>query len=248
MPKAHFEFEMDSNPKHPGITVEDEDEFNTGEEPTRVNTEEQESTFPPIIVTPSSSSSKKAIKKPSLASRLPFFLAWIPPHFNWKGARPVIRSTVAAWCGLVLILDSRSEAVLGQASFLILVVAAISPAASPIATVIEQTFWQALFVALAWVWSIFGLYLSHISRTQFKYSLEEFDKISAAPYISQGLSEAAISTAIQEDIFHGAYLETGSSAICCVFLGVGVGFLLWLRGKFFLFTTNIDELTMLIQF
>lgn len=33
---------------------------------------------------------------------LPGFLAWIKPHMNWKGWRPVIRASIAAWCGLLL--------------------------------------------------------------------------------------------------------------------------------------------------
>lgn len=32
------------------------------------------------------------------------------------------------------------------------------------------------------------------------------------------------------EIFNGAYLESASSAVCAIFLGVGVGSLLWLRG------------------
>lgn len=33
---------------------------------------------------------------------LPSALAWITPHLNWKGFRPVVRASVAAWCGLIL--------------------------------------------------------------------------------------------------------------------------------------------------
>lgn len=55
------------------------------------------------------------------ADSLPFFLAWIPPHATWKGMRPVIRASLAAWCGLLLLLGARTEALLGQASFLVLV-------------------------------------------------------------------------------------------------------------------------------
>lgn len=86
-------------------------------------------------------------------------------------------------------------------------------------------------VAIAWAYSCLILFFAHLSRTEFKYTLAQFDEISAAPYIAQGLSASAITDAISEDIFHGKYLETGSSVICCVFLGVGGGFLLWLRGR-----------------
>lgn len=33
---------------------------------------------------------------------LPGLLAWVKPHLNWKGFRPVIRASVASWCGLLL--------------------------------------------------------------------------------------------------------------------------------------------------
>ncbi|GJN90426.1 hypothetical protein Rhopal_003437-T1 [Rhodotorula paludigena] len=56
---------------------------------------------------------------------LPGFLAWIKPHMNWKGWRPVIRASIAAWCGLLLMLCDASLRQLGQASFLVLIVATI---------------------------------------------------------------------------------------------------------------------------
>ncbi|KAL8292379.1 hypothetical protein RQP46_001845 [Phenoliferia psychrophenolica] len=45
-----------------------------------------------------------------------------------------------------------------------------------------------------------------------------------------GLTAAQILSAVSEDIFHGLYLEPASSAVCAVFLSVGCGFFLWLRG------------------
>lgn len=47
---------------------------------------------------PPAKTSKKRRKLPPLPSAL----AWIPPQLNWKGLRPVIRSSIAAWCGLLL--------------------------------------------------------------------------------------------------------------------------------------------------
>lgn len=48
---------------------------------------------------------KSPPEPPSKKSRLPplpGFMAWIPPNMNWKGFRPVVRSSIAAWCGLLL--------------------------------------------------------------------------------------------------------------------------------------------------
>jgi hypothetical protein len=41
-------------------------------------------------------------KKKGRLPALPGFMAWIPRNFNWKGFRPVVRSSIAAWCGLLL--------------------------------------------------------------------------------------------------------------------------------------------------
>lgn len=52
---------------------------------------------------------------PALKRRLPplpGFLAWIKPHLNWKGMRPVVRASVASWCGLLL--SAFSPSVLSQ--------------------------------------------------------------------------------------------------------------------------------------
>lgn len=138
--RAHFEFELDENLQHPGITIEDRDEGSV-----RGKKENQEDylnnnnhLYPPSTSAPIQPSSASSLgSEPSflewiIPKNVPLFLAWIPPHLNFKGMRPVIRSSVAAWIGLILVIDSRTEAFLGQASFLILVVAAISPANAPI--------------------------------------------------------------------------------------------------------------------
>lgn len=80
---------------------------------------EQTTSYPPAT---SSTDHTSSIKKAWLRlPPVPAFLAWAPPHNNWKGWRPVIRATVAAWCGLLLLLGKESGKTLGQASFLTLV-------------------------------------------------------------------------------------------------------------------------------
>lgn len=68
---------------------------------------------------PAAPPAKQEIPSPSFLHKL------LPPllssKLNWKGIRPVLRASVAAWCGLILILHPTSEAVLGQASFLCLI-------------------------------------------------------------------------------------------------------------------------------
>ncbi|GAA5894372.1 hypothetical protein JCM6882_007642 [Rhodosporidiobolus microsporus] len=161
---------------------------------------------------------------------LPEFLAWIPPNLNWKGARPVIRASTAAWCGLLLMLCGPSQQALGQASFLVLVVATIGPASLPIASMLEQTFFQFLIVSCSWAWSVIVLAIAHAARSRYPWSQAEFNVRAAERYANSGLSAAEIQSQVQLDIFHGVYLEAASSVVCIVLLGVGAGFLLWLRG------------------
>lgn len=47
---------------------------------------------------PSTWSSKIKDRSPGI----PESLAWVPSKLNWKGLRPVLRSTIASWCGFVL--------------------------------------------------------------------------------------------------------------------------------------------------
>ena len=163
---------------------------------------------------------------------VPAALAWVTPRLNWKGFRPVLRASIAAWCGLILMMGTKSEAWLGQASFLLLVVATINPANAPIATMIENTFFQITLVAAAWGWSCLGLLIAWAARTKFHLTADNYAAVSgiAEPYVAQGLTGSDLTIAIEEAIFHGYFLEARSSAVSAVFLGVGVGFLLWLRG------------------
>ncbi len=163
---------------------------------------------------------------------VPAALAWVTPRLNWKGFRPVLRASISAWCGLILMMGTKSEAWLGQASFLVLVVATINPANAPIATTLELTLWQVLLVACAWGWVCLGLLIAWAARTEFHLTAANYTAVSgiAAPYVAQGLTGSDLTLAVEEAIFHGYFLEARSSAVAAVFLGVGAGFLLWLRG------------------
>ncbi|GAA5991944.1 hypothetical protein JCM11641_001599 [Rhodosporidiobolus odoratus] len=161
---------------------------------------------------------------------LPSWMEWIPPHLNWKGLRPVIRASVAAWCGLLLMLCGPSQRMLGQASFLVLVVATICPASLPIASMLEQSFFQFLLVSCSWAWGSMALAIAHAARHRYKWTQAEFATNAAARLASPGMTAAEVSAAVRLSIFHGDYLEASSSVVCGVFLGAGAGFLLWLRG------------------
>ncbi|GAA5954631.1 hypothetical protein JCM3765_003834 [Sporobolomyces pararoseus] len=161
---------------------------------------------------------------------IPESLSWVPSKLNWKGLRPVLRSTIASWCGLVLMLAHPSQIALGRAGFLVLVVSVISPAALPIANQLEQSFFQFLLVSISWAWATLALAIAHAARTRYHWTQAEFTTLSAQPYLNSGYSAAEISNLVINDVYNGEYLEPASSAVCGVFLGVACGFFLWLRG------------------
>ncbi|GAA5957141.1 hypothetical protein JCM21900_003109 [Sporobolomyces salmonicolor] len=199
------------------------------------------STYPPSSPDRRPSHAETAPTKPSapptVASKLEAFftpippaLAWIPPKLNWKGLRPVVRSSIAAWCGLLLLLCGPSERMLGQASFLVLVVATISPACLPIANTIEQTFFQFLLVSLSWAWGCITMAIAHAARSRYHFTQSQFLAFAAAKYANSGMTAVEISAAVRLDIFHGRYLEASSSAATGILMGAACGFFLWLRG------------------
>ncbi|SCZ92065.1 BZ3500_MvSof-1268-A1-R1_Chr5-3g08313 [Microbotryum saponariae] len=159
------------------------------------------------------------------------YIGWAKPKMNWKSWRPVLRASIASWAGLTLILATRSQVMLGQAGFLVLIVSVISPAAYPIATMLELTFFQFAIVSTSWAYSAFGLYIAHISRRKYRYSQAQFQVAVGQQFAAQGVAGYDISNRALLEIFHGRYLEPTSSAVCGIFLGVGVGFLLWLRQR-----------------
>ncbi|KAK4049887.1 hypothetical protein OIO90_005276 [Microbotryomycetes sp. JL221] len=161
---------------------------------------------------------------------LPSWLAWIPPHLNWKGLRPVVRSSIAAWCGVLLVLFPASRNMLGQASFLCLVVASISPAAYPIAQVLETTFFQFLLVSASWAWACIIIAIAHAVRSEFKFTQAEFNAFAAQRFAESGLTGVALTNAIQRDLYGGAFVEASSSVVCAILFGVAAGGLLWFRG------------------
>ncbi|GAA6054812.1 hypothetical protein NBRC10513_007431 [Rhodotorula toruloides] len=184
----------------------------------------------PEFAAPAGSTIPVALKRklPSLPGFLSF--AWVKPHLSWKGFRPVVRASVAGWCGLLLMLCGPSERMLGQASFLVLIVAIISPASQPIATAIEETFLQFLLVAIAWAWAVIALAIAHVSRSEYQFTQAAFNAYAAQRYAQPGMSAADVQNAVRVAIFHGEFIEPAASAVCAIFLGVACGFFLWLRG------------------
>jgi hypothetical protein len=80
-------------------------------------------------------------------------VAWIIPTVtNFNLMKPVIRSSVAAWIGLVFLLINPILRIEGQSAFFSVVVAFIAPPSSPFVQAMEQIIYLWVFVGLAWAW------------------------------------------------------------------------------------------------
>lgn len=80
-------------------------------------------------------------------------VAWIVPTVtNFNLMKPVIRSSVAAWIGLVFLLINPILRIEGQSAFFSVVVAFIAPPSSPFVQAMEQIIYLWVFVGLAWAW------------------------------------------------------------------------------------------------
>jgi len=115
----------DEEERHVGFAVEPPKTVREGGWSDRRNEDEPEQerskekhTYPPSSSSPDRSSSERTRVSPETKTTtkgkgwttklkghspsVPESLAWVPSKLNWKGLRPVIRSTIASWCGLVL--------------------------------------------------------------------------------------------------------------------------------------------------
>ncbi|KIJ33026.1 hypothetical protein M422DRAFT_265055 [Sphaerobolus stellatus SS14] len=134
-------------------------------------------------------------------------LSWIPPRCTYSSLKPVIRGGVAAWISLVLFLIPAVQRVLGNASFLLMITAFISPPIEPLAGVIEKEFLTLLMVTMTWAWSCLATKLANLARSEYVF-------------------DATVS-----QIFHGEFLEAGPCVIYAVFLFIWTSLILFLRAK-----------------
>ncbi|KAI0318290.1 hypothetical protein OF83DRAFT_1057097 [Amylostereum chailletii] len=138
---------------------------------------------------------------------LPQNLQWIPNNWNWSKLKPVIRSAVAQWVGLLLIVINPTLRAMGQAGFLILIAGFLSPPSDPLVANIERELIILFMVTLSWAWTCLAIKLASLARSE----------ILTTPDLSE--------------IFSGAYVEAGPSIIFAVFLFFGTAFFLYVRAR-----------------
>ncbi|CAD6889139.1 unnamed protein product [Tilletia controversa] len=132
---------------------------------------------------------------------------WVKRCLPWHNLKPILRSALLFEIALVFLLIPRVERAMGQASFLILIGALISPADLPLAMTIEREIFNVSLVLLAWAWVNIGLKLANLAR----------DNAIPASEVDYSI------------LYHGAYLDAKSSAVMATFLALGSSFFLYIK-------------------
>lgn len=139
--------------------------------------------------------------------KLPQTLQWIPANSTWSKWKPVTRSALAAWIAVVVFIIPRTENLLGQAAFLIIIASFLSPPSDPFMAVLEREIITLIFVTLGWAWVCLGLMFASLARTQ-------------------TIPDASIQT-----IITGEYIEAGPAVILGAFLFIGSVFFLYIKAR-----------------
>ncbi|KAJ3712876.1 hypothetical protein C8R42DRAFT_727627 [Lentinula raphanica] len=137
----------------------------------------------------------------------PSYLAWIPTNWSWVKIRLALRCAVAAWVSSLLFIIPTVQVWIGQASFLLLIAAFLSPPVDPFLAVLEREVLISLFVAATWGFACLGMFLANLARTNTDTSVP-----------------------IQTALFsNGQYVEAAPSAILAIFIFLGTAILLYIR-------------------
>ncbi|KAF7363690.1 hypothetical protein MSAN_01026700 [Mycena sanguinolenta] len=116
----------------------------------------------------------------------PSSLQWVPNNLTWAKIKPTIRSAIAAWLSTILFLIPAVERFLGQASFLILITAFMSPPNDSFMAVLEREFMILSFVTTAWGWSCLGIKLADLARVDRNPSATFLDAVTGQ-YLEVGV-------------------------------------------------------------
>lgn len=160
---------------------------------------------------PASSSTSSTHKRSECATfhwlTWPESLQWVPDNLTWAKVKPTIRSAVAAWLSTVLFLIPKVELFMGQASFLIMITAFMSPPSDPFMSVLEREGLILFFVSSAWAWSCLGIKLADLTR---------LNRNPSATFV---------------EAVTGQYLEVAPTVILGVFIFLGSLVLLYIKAR-----------------
>ncbi|TYJ59015.1 hypothetical protein B9479_000003 [Cryptococcus floricola] len=150
------------------------------------------------------------------------YFSWIGPKLTWGKLKPVLRSAVSSWLGLVLIVIVPVERAIGTGSFFILIVGFMMPPYEPVVQTLEKYINLFLFASMSWVWVIIAIAIAGATRGPL-----DLDKVAKAEAKWGFLKESNPTKYQQRIIFDGTYLQAKPAVVCAVFLSAGTGALLW---------------------
>ncbi|KAF8550186.1 hypothetical protein OG21DRAFT_1469052 [Imleria badia] len=151
--------------------------------------------------------SPASVKSLRLSDNIPPTLQWIPANWSWSKWKPVLRSALAAWIGLLLFLIPTTLNVMGQAAFLIIIASFLSPPSDPFIAVLQRELAILIFATSGWAWSCLAMKLAYIARS------------NKDP------------TASLAKIITGQYIEPAPTVIIAVFLFIGSAFFLYIKSR-----------------
>lgn len=113
---------------------------------------------------------------------------------------------------------------------LVLIVSFIMPPSNPIASAVEQYLVATFFIAFAWAFSCFWVWIAWLARVRFSYpSQAAFAAAQAARFAAQGVPADRIASSVQASIFNADYVEARSSIVLAFGFGTYCALALFVR-------------------
>ncbi|KAJ3517352.1 hypothetical protein NLJ89_g569 [Agrocybe chaxingu] len=188
-----------------------EDEESRGRRPRFPTSESKKS----VKIAPDDSSSSLSLTSPPkvvvwlepAVTAFTSYFGWVGTNWTWSKLKPVVRCAIVGWISTVLFVTPKIEIFMGQASFLILIAAFLSPPSDPFMSVLERESLILFFVSLAWAWVSLGVFFAHLARRVHLPTVTFFEVIT------------------------GEYIEPAPTVILAVFIFFGSSFFLYIKAR-----------------
>lgn len=104
------------------------------------------------------------------------------------------------------------------------------PPSNPVASSIEQYLVATSFIAFAWAFSCFWIWIAYLSRVKYSYPTQAaFGAAQAARFAAQGVPAAQLASTVQQSIFQADYVEARSSIVLAFGFGLYCAIALFVR-------------------
>ncbi|WVO17917.1 hypothetical protein L204_105615 [Cryptococcus depauperatus] len=143
---------------------------------------------------------------------------WIRPKLTWGQLKPVVRTAISSWIGLVLLLIVPVERALGYGAFFLLIVGFMIPPHEPIVQTLEKYLYLFFFAGVAWIWVILAVLIAGATR-----DAPNAYKVAAAEAKWAHLKQSDPVKYAQRVIFEAPYLQAKPAVVYAIFLATGTG-------------------------